>query len=106
MDTITTKQEARDLILKCCKECISDNITELDFLFDSGFIKVEIPEGQQCKFRVFDTIQKAPKIEEFANLLESSSSGSLTLIGYDEHSSIVSGHYFKTLLSFNIDWNY
>lgn len=105
-----TKQEARDLILKCYKECISDNITELDISFNSSStgltcIEVKIPEKQQPQFRAFDTTQKALAVNEFAKLIESSSSRSLTLTECEEIPSIVNGNYFKTLLSFNIDCN-
>lgn len=111
MTKIATEQEVRDIILKCCKEYISDSITELDISFDSSnsdltSIEVKIPGEQHPKFRVFDIAQETPKIKEFALFLESYSSGNLVLTDYDEHSSIENGHYFKSVLSLGISCSY
>lgn len=105
-----TKQEARDLILKCYKECISDNITELDISFDSSSpdltcIKVKIPEKQQPTFRVLDTFNDSPAVRAFGNLIGDNSLGILKLVKSNVHIFAEEGHFFHKVLSFNIDCN-
>lgn len=83
MDQIKTvkKQELRDLILKCCKQCISDEITELDISFNSIYIEVKIPEAQQPAFND-DKFSDIPELKKFGNKIQLYSFGKLRMAAY------------------------
>ena len=83
MDQIktVTKQDIRDLILKCCKQCLSAKITELDISFNSIYIEVKIPEAQQPDFRN-RTLDDPPEFQKFDNKIKLYSFDNLMIVTY------------------------
>lgn len=83
MDQIktVTKQDLRDLILRCYKQCISEDITDLDISFTPFYIEVKIPEGQQPAFND-NKFSDIPELKKFGNKIQLYSFGKLRMAAY------------------------
>lgn len=108
MDQIktVTKQELRDLILKCCRQCISADITELDFSFTPFYIEVKIPEEQQPSFEIYGRSEEISEITRFGKQIESYSFGNMKLVHFTVNQNQWHDRINKKLLSIDIAHNY
>lgn len=107
MDTIktVTKQDLRDLILRCYKQCISEGITDLDISFTSIYIEVKIPKGQQYDYSA-DIANPAP-LASFDDKISRYSFGNLKVItSYIDIFDDADGKLRKKVLSIDIACNY
>lgn len=108
MDTIktVTKQDLRDLILRCYKQCISEGITDLDISFNSIYIEVKIPEGQQYDYSANLANTPTP-LASFKDKISRYSFGNLEMITtYIDIFDDADGKLRKKVLSIDIACNY